>query len=106
LTFVFNNQYNNSSEKNEYEQYSLKNSVSFNQEGYIWGMANISSNVYKNGIWLNAVCENVFLGEFNGLYAYISNDGAEWRQIAFLVSIPEPATMALLCFGGLLLRKK
>jgi hypothetical protein len=51
------------------------------------------------GVWNRALTE----GEIWGIYTAGRNDGQSLGEFA---GVPEPATMALLALGGLMLRRK
>jgi len=75
-------------------------------DGEIWAMAHLTTGtlVYLDGDWLSF---DVTLAGATGtvsLYEYIEADGT--TPFITSIFIPEPATIALLCLGGLLIRKK
>jgi hypothetical protein len=75
-----------------------------NGEGELWTMVHVSGTpVYVDGEWLVAT----FSGSTPSTVTVWSfvEDGEVFTEEEVIV-IPEPATIALLCLGGLLIRKK
>ena len=71
-------------------------------DGDVWSMTSYTST-YPTGVWIDADYTGAVVGDV--LTARESVDGSSWTTLGS-ITIPEPATMALLCLGGLLLRKK
>jgi hypothetical protein len=74
--------------------------------GEIWSMMSYTS-VYPTGVWLTVTYSGI--GADAVITAYQSADGNfddVDMQSNSLMAIPEPATIALLCIGGLMLRRK
>jgi hypothetical protein len=73
--------------------------------GEIWTMTSFTS-VYPTGVWLTVNYTGAVAGDT--ITAFQSADGNfdDVDMQSNTIVIPEPATIALLCLGGLLLRKK
>jgi hypothetical protein len=71
-------------------------------EGDLYGMISYT-NEYPDGDWIDATYTGAVAGDL--ITAYATIDGENYTELGQIV-IPEPATIALLCLGGLLLRKK
>jgi hypothetical protein len=74
--------------------------------GELWTMLSFTS-VYPTGVWLTVNYSGAVAGDT--ITAYQSVDGNFddiYLQSNTITIIPEPATIALLCLGGLVLRKK
>jgi len=72
-------------------------------EGDLWTMISYTST-YPSGVWIDASYTGAVEGDL--ITAYASLDGENYTELGQIVITPEPATIALLCLGGLLLRKK
>lgn len=72
-------------------------------EGDVYGMISYT-NAYPDGVWINASYSGALCTDI--ITAYASIDGENWTEIAYMGPIPEPATIALLCLGGLMLKRK
>lgn len=75
-------------------------------QGEVWTMIDITTGtpVYSDGEWLVANFAFAEGSTSATVYAYDAPEEG-WTELDSLV-IPEPATIALLCLGGLMLRKK
>jgi hypothetical protein len=71
--------------------------------GDLWTMTSYASS-YPTGVWITANYSGAVAGDI--LTAYVTLDGENYTTLGSIVIVPEPATIALLCLGGLLLRKK
>jgi hypothetical protein len=72
-------------------------------EGDLWTMISYT-NTYPDGVWIDASYAGAVEGDL--ITAYVSLDGENYTTLGQIEIIPEPATIALLCLGGLLIRKK
>jgi len=75
--------------------------------GEIWAMIHITTDtqVYVDGSWLTASFAFAEGMTSATVKLYDTPEAGGYTELASLV-IPEPATIALLCLGGLLIRKK
>jgi hypothetical protein len=77
--------------------------------GEVWTMLDTAGvPVYTDGAWLTANFTRILndvAGTIN-IYEFYEDGSVVDRASIQLPAIPEPATIALLCLGGLLLRKK
>lgn len=70
--------------------------------GDVWAMIS-STGTYSAGVWLIADYTGADWGDVIAVY---ETDGGSFFYLDSIAIIPEPATIALLCLGGLMLRRR
>ena len=77
-------------------------------QGELWAAAHITTGpqVFNDGEWLVADFDFASGVTSATVSALSFDEETETCAVEATILIPEPATIALLCFGGLLLRKK